>query len=127
MSENSIGSQSPESPETATALPKIVPLADIYENDKEILLYVSLPGVTKDNLQINIDNGILTLSGLRKIERRGNSSLDEIKDLEYQRSFSVPQIIDTAKVVADLVDGILVLRLPKSAAEKPKIIEINPE
>lgn len=127
MTENSFSSQTPESKEATASLPKMVPLADIYENEQEILLYVSLPGVIKDNLLINIDNGILTLSGIRRIERKGNSELDEIKDLEYQRSFSVPQIIDTSQVQADLVDGILELRLPKTAVKEPKIIEINPE
>ena len=127
MNEDGFRSQNPESPGGVSNLPKIVPLADIYENEEEILLYVSLPGVVKDDLLINMDNGVLTLSGIRKIARKGTSDPDEIKDLEYHRSFSVPQIIDTAGIQADLVDGILVLRLPKSAAEQPRIIEINPE
>ena len=127
MDEDGFRSQNPESTGGASKLPRMVPLADIYENEKEILLYVSLPGVIKDDLQINMDNGVLTLSGVRKIERKGTLELDEIKDLEYHRSISVPQIIDIAEIKADLVDGILILRLPKSATEQPKIIEINPE
>lgn len=110
--------------ETKTIL-KATPLVAIYENEHEILLHVEIPGVSKHDIKVHIDNGMLTLSGVRTVERQGVPEWDEIKDVEYHRSFSVPPTIDTEKVSADLVDGVLALSLPKSEAAKPKTIEIN--
>jgi HSP20 family molecular chaperone IbpA len=102
-----------------------IPAVDIYENDNEILLHADMPGVVKNDISVNIDNGTLSLSGIRKIETKGYSNWEEFTDVEYARSFSVPQTIDVEKVEAELKDGVLKLHLPKSEAAKPKQIEIN--
>ncbi len=109
----------------AKTILKATPLVNIYENEEEILLCLELPGVSRKDIKIQIDNGLLTLIGVRSIERKGVSEWDEIKDVEYHRSFSVPPTINTEQVAADLVNGVLTLRLPKSAAAQPKTIEIN--
>lgn len=101
------------------------PLVDIYENEDEILLHAEMPGVQKDDISINIDNGRLTVSGVRTLEKVGAAEWEEFGDVEYQRAFSVPQTIDVNKVNAELKDGILALHLPKSEAAKPKTIEIK--
>lgn len=106
-------------------LRQVAPLVDIYENDDEILLHAEMPGVQKDDITINIDNGSLTLSGLRSLTKEGAADWEEFGDLEYQRAFSVPQSIDVNSVKAELKDGILALHLPKSEAAKPRFIEIN--
>lgn len=111
--------------EPAKTILKATPLVNIYENEEEILLCLELPGVSRKDIKIQIDNGLLTLIGGRSIERKGVSEWDEIKDVEYHRSFSVPPTINTEQVAADLVNGVLTLRLPKSAAAQPKTIEIN--
>lgn len=111
--------------EATKTIRKATPLVDIYENENEILLHVEIPGVTKQDIKVHIDNGILNLSGVRTIKRKGASEWDEINDVEYNRSFSVPQTIDTGMVKADLVNGVLALHLPKSEAAKPKTIAIN--
>ncbi len=104
---------------------KVVPLVDIYENENEILLHVDMPGVEKDKITINIDNGRLHLSGLRKMDVKGAENWAEFGDAEYVRSFSVPQTIDVEKVNAELKNGVLQLHLPKSEAAKPRQIEIK--
>lgn len=106
-------------------IPHIAPLVDIYENKDEILLHVDMPGVDKKDITINIDNGKLYLSGTRKIEVIGSAQWEEFGDLEYMRTFSVPQTIDSGKVNAELKDGVLRLHLPKSEAAKPRQIEIT--
>ena len=100
-------------------------LVDIYENEDEILLHVDMPGVEKDNIKVNIDNGTLALSAVRQFETRGVATWEEFGDVEYKRSFSVPQTIDVSKVDAELKDGVLRLHLPKSEAAKPRQIEIK--
>jgi HSP20 family protein len=107
------------------ALPTAAPLVDIYENEEEIVLYADMPGVDKEHISIHIDNGKLTLGGLREMERKGVVNLEEFGDLEFQRTFSVPQTIDVGKVTAELKEGVLQLHLPKSAAAKPRQIKIS--
>jgi len=84
-----------------------------------------MPGVKKEDISVNIDNGSLTLSGLRTIPRDGATDWEEFGDVEFQRAFSVPQTIDVNKVQAELKDGILALHLPKSEAAKPRMVEIK--
>ena len=112
-------------PERSHQLPSVTPAVDIYENDDEILLHADMPGVHKKDIAVNIDNGKLTISGIRKIETTGVTAWEEFGDVEYSRSFSVPQTIDVAKVNAELKEGVLRLHLPKSEAAKPRQIEIN--
>ncbi len=111
--------------EKTRELRSAVPAVDIYENDDQILLHADMPGVEKDGVSINIDNGTLSISGVRKLEIKGVSNWEEFGNVEYTRSFSVPQTIDIEKVEAELKDGVLKLHLPKSEAAKPRQIEIN--
>ncbi len=111
--------------ESTRNLRQVAPLVDIYENNDEILLHAEMPGVQKDQIAINIDNGNLTLSGLRTLASDGATEWAEFGDVEYQRVFSVPQTIDVEKVKAELKDGMLALHLPKSEAAKPKTIEVK--
>jgi HSP20 family molecular chaperone IbpA len=106
-------------------IPTVSPLVDIYENDDEILLHADMPGVVKDNIKVNIDNGTLTLSAIRNLETKKSVTWEEFGNVEYKRSFSVPQTIDVSKVDAELKDGVLRLHLPKSEAAKPRQIEIK--
>jgi HSP20 family protein len=106
-------------------VPVITPAVDIYENDDEILLYADMPGVEKDNICVNIDNGRLSLSGVRRMETTGAANWEEFGEVEYRRVFSVPQTIDMDKVNAELKNGVLQLHLPKSEAAKPRQIEIQ--
>ena len=111
--------------ESTRSLRQVTPLVDIYENDDEILLHAEMPGVTKDEITVNIDNGNLTLTGVRSMTKDGAAEWEEFGDVEYQRAFSVPQSIDVSKVSAELKDGVLALHLPKSEAAKPKQIAIQ--
>ncbi|NOX25770.1 MAG: Hsp20/alpha crystallin family protein [Deltaproteobacteria bacterium] len=114
-----------EGTERVHHIPTAAPLVDIYENDEEILLYADMPGVVKDGIRVNIDNGKLALSGERKLVANGAANWEEFGDVEYSRIFSVPQAIDVNRVNAELKDGVLHLHLPKSEAAKPRQIEIK--
>jgi len=103
----------------------VIPAVDIYENDDEIILKADMPGVVKEDVSVNIDNGTLSLSGARKIKTSGSSIWEEFSDVEYVRSFSVPQTIAMERVEAELKDGVLKLHLPKSEEAKPRQIEIK--
>lgn len=106
-------------------LPAVTPAMDILESETEILLRVDMPGVSKEDIAISIDNGAMTLSGTRELNKTGAPNWSELHDLEFRRTFSIPQSIDLAKVNAALQDGVLNLHLPKSESAKPRQIDIK--
>ena len=106
-------------------LRSIVPEVDILENEDEILLYADLPGVTRENLTVHIDNGKLSLTGTRLLKIEGAAALEEFTDVEYHRMFSIPQSIDSTNISAEFHDGVLRLHMAKAANAKPKRIEIK--
>lgn len=104
-----------------------VPPVDIFEDGENLVLQAEIPGVRKDEVDIRIENNVLTLSGERKQER-------EVKDEEvhrveraygrFSRSFTLPVGIDADKIRAELRDGLLTLTLPKAEEAKPKRIKV---
>ena len=104
------------------------PPVDIYETDDALVLKAELPGVSRDDVSIEIHQNTLILRGQRKHET-------EVKEEHYhrveraygtfQRSFMLPTQVDQEKVQATYHDGVLELRLPKSEAAKPKRVAIT--
>jgi HSP20 family molecular chaperone IbpA len=125
MAEKELVEREEAMPERRRSMAVVAPVVDIYENEDEILLHADMPGVEKENININIDNGRLTLNGVRDFRREGVPAWEEFGEVEYQRVFSVPQTIDIGKVNAELKDGVLRLHLPKSEAAKPRQIQIK--
>jgi len=125
MSENEIVAQTEQPGELVHQLPVATPAVDIFENEDEILMHADMPGVIKDDISINIDNGKMVLSGMRHLHSTGSATWREFTDVEFHRTFAVPQSIDINKVHAELKDGVLRLHLPKSEVAKPRQIEIK--
>lgn len=119
--------RSEQAGELVPQLPVATPEVDIYENEHEILLHADMPGVMKDDISVNIDNGKMTLSGVRRLQAVGAPTWKEFTDVEFRRVFAVPQSIDISKVHAELKEGVLRLHLEKSDAAKPRRIEIRTE
>lgn len=111
--------------EKTQKLYEATPAVDIYENEDEIFLYADMPGVLKKDISVDIDNGTLSISGVRRLAADRAATYEEFFDVEYVRSFSVPQAIDVEKVEAELKNGVLRLHLPKSETAKPRQIEIQ--
>ena len=112
-------------PEVTGKLATVIPSVDIYENNDELLLHADMPGVTKEDMTINLENGKLSIAGIRRLKSEGTPQFVEFGAVEFRRTFSVPQGIDTSKVNAELKEGVLRLHLPKTDAVKPKHIEIK--
>ncbi|WDP87673.1 MAG: Hsp20/alpha crystallin family protein [Desulfobacter sp.] len=120
-----IAKQEEKNVEKTREMYEATPAVDIYENEDEILLHADMPGVVKEDISVDIDNGTLSISGVRTLKTEGSATYEEFSNVEYVRSFSVPQTIDVEKVEAELKDGVLRLHLPKSEAAKPRQIEIK--
>jgi HSP20 family protein len=104
-----------------------VPLADIYENDNDLIAKVELPGVDPKMVDVRVENNVLTIRGERPFEQK--VAQENYHRLErsygtFSRSFALPTTIDADKIRAEYRDGILNLTLPKSEKAKPKRIQI---
>ena len=106
--------------------PAVAPACDIYENDDEVLVIADVPGVASDTLDVNLDNGELTVFAHREVSAKDGSFIGvEYRDCDYQRRFFVPGGIDANKIDAELRNGVLWLHLPKSEALKPRQIPVR--
>ncbi|WP_305046762.1 Hsp20/alpha crystallin family protein [Geoalkalibacter sp.] len=101
------------------------PAVDIYETEENLTLVADLPGVAKEDLDINLERGILTIRGGVKGGAPGKALFREFTLGEYFRQFQLPDEIDADKTSAELKKGVLTLTLAKSAAAKPRRIEIK--
>ena len=104
------------------------PPVDIYETDDALILKAELPGVSKDDVSIDIHQNTLILRGQRQHDaevKEENYHRVERAYGTFQRSFMLPTLVDQEHVQATYTDGVLELRLPKSEAAKPKRIAIT--
>jgi HSP20 family molecular chaperone IbpA len=113
------------SPERVQQGVTVTPRVDVYENANELLLVADMPAATKDTVSIQLDKGRLTIDATRVDGAQGPSMIAEYRPAAYARVFSIPQGIDTQKIDAQLTNGVLRLRLPKSDALKPRQIQVR--
>jgi HSP20 family protein len=106
-----------------------VPPVDIYENgDNELVLKAELPDMVRENIDVTVDNGTLTIKGEKKFA--GEPKDEQFHRIErrygvFSRSFSLPQSVDAAKVSAEYKNGVLTVRLPVREEAKPRSIKVD--
>jgi len=106
--------------------PSYTPRFDIWENENELLLFGDLPGVEPKDLDIRFEKGELLVHGKvtpRHAERRYVYGEYGVGD--FYRSFAIGETIDTTNISAELKHGVLTLTLPKTAAVRPRRIEVK--
>jgi HSP20 family protein len=107
-----------------------VPPVDIYQNgDHELVLKAELPDMTREDIDITVDKGTLTIKGEKKFAADGVKD-DQFHRIErrygaFSRSFSLPQTVDTSKVSAEYKNGVLTVRLPLREEAKPRSIKVD--
>jgi HSP20 family protein len=104
------------------------PAVDIREDKDAYLVEVELPGLTKDDVKITMENNILTIQGEKeneKEEKRGDYHRSERVYGSFQRSFTLPSSVKNDKIEAQYTNGILTVTLPKVEEAKPKAIEVK--
>ena len=104
------------------------PAVDIYETENELVIKADLPDVNPQNLDIRVENNILTIRGERKFESKVNE--DNYLRIEraygsFSRSFSLANSVKTDAIKADYQNGVLTLSLPKREEAKPKQIKVT--
>ena len=104
-----------------------VPSADIYESENTLTVVLEMPGVSKENVDVNVEDGVLTVEGrieFYKYERL-QPVYSEYNVGPYRRSFQISNQIDHSKIAAQMRDGIMTLELPKVETAKPRRIQVS--
>lgn len=103
------------------------PRVNLYDTGAALLLTAEVPGLTTKDLQIQLENDVLTLSGERKVEppKGYTAHRRERGSLSFTRSFNLPTKVDPEKVTATLKDGVLTLELTKAPQVQPRQIAIK--
>lgn len=104
------------------------PSVDILETENEMLLKADLPGVDMKDVDIQLENGTLTLRGERKFEsekKEGGYHRIERSYGSFARSFTLPETVDAEAVKADYKNGVLTVTLPKKELAKPRQIRVE--
>jgi HSP20 family protein len=103
------------------------PALDLYQNNDNVVALLELPGMRRDDIEISLHDGTLTIGGERKLEsaEAGKVERSERYVGKFRRSITLPTRIDASKVTASYRDGILTVTLPKAEEAKPKQIQVN--
>lgn len=103
------------------------PALDLYEDKDNLIVKAELPGLKRDDIEIALHEGVLSISGERKHEaqHQGNVSRSERFFGRFQRAVSLPKHVDAHNVTATYRDGILTVTLPKAEEAKPKQIQVK--
>ena len=106
------------------------PAVDVRETPAGFVVSAELPGMTSDQVEVNVENGVLSISGEKKDKREEggegeNYHLVERRYGRFQRNFSLPRSVDPSSVDARFENGILTVNLPKAAEAKARRIAIK--
>lgn len=103
------------------------PSVDIKETDDKLTLMVDLPGLEKKDVQLSLENNVLTIKGERKFEHEEDENFYRLERAygAFSRTFTLPRNVKSDAVVASFQHGVLTVDLPKVEAARPKQIEIK--
>lgn len=111
-----------------SALTTWAPVVDIYETESELVLKADLPDINEKDLDVRVENNMLSIRGERKFEQQvkeDNYLRIERRYGSFSRSFGLPNTLNTEAIKAEYKNGVLTVELPKRAESKPKQVKIN--
>ena len=104
------------------------PAVDVREAEDEYLMEAELPGLTDKDIELNIEDNILTLSSKKeqnKEEKENGYLIRERRKHEFARTFVLPKDVDREKIKGEFKDGLLVVSIPKKPEAKPRKIDVK--
>jgi HSP20 family protein len=105
-----------------------LPAVELVEKDGEFLLTAEIPGMSKEDVTVSVEDNVLTLKGEKKFEREEEKDRMYIREREYgtfTRSFTLPRNVEASKIKAEYHDGVVEVHMPKGAEAKGRHIEIK--
>ena len=109
----------------AAIRPTSAPPVDVYENDDEILVVADMPGARSDSVTVKLEKDELYISAVRDGDASGHLLAGGRRDGEYRRTFLIPRGVDPGGISAEMSGGVLKVHLPKTAAVKPRVIQVK--
>ena len=105
------------------------PALDLYQNNDNVVAVVELPGMRKEDIDVSLHDGMLTIAGERQSSSGEGENAERTERFsgKFRRSVTLPTRVDASKVSASYKDGILTVTLPKSEEAKPKKVEVSIE
>jgi HSP20 family protein len=105
------------------------PETDVVETEREIRVHVEMPGLKRDNIEVDVENNVLTIRGEKREERTegqdGRYHLAERRYGTFARSFVLPRDVDADGIQAAFEDGVLTVRIPKSERARRRKIDVG--
>jgi HSP20 family molecular chaperone IbpA len=98
---------------------------DIYEEGESLIVVADLPGVRKEDLEVKVEQGVLTIEGRIDRDTPGHVLRREFAFVPFFRQFRLTETVDTTRIKASLKNGVVRLELPKAEAAKPRKIAIE--
>lgn len=113
--------------ETTIPVRIFLPNADIYETPNELKVVLEMPGIEKNNVEINLEDGVLHIEGRLDLSKYGGLQplYTEYNVGHYSRNFQLSSSINQSKIVAEMNNGVLSLTLPKVEEAKPRTIRVK--
>jgi HSP20 family protein len=114
--------------EEALTTSSFAPAVDVYEDEHKITLKIEVPGIDEKDIDIRVENNLLTVHGERKFEKEEKEENYRRVERQYgsfTRSFNLPSTVDAENISADYDRGVLKVQLAKKAEAKPKQIKVN--
>jgi HSP20 family protein len=102
-----------------------IPAADVYEDEREYLLALDLPGIDREGLDVSLDDGRLVIRGDRAAVEGLHARRAERPQGRFVRTFSLPDAVDRGRIAADYKDGVLFLHLPKRDEQQGRRLKID--
>ena len=125
--QDNASSATPASTQEKLTAPAVQPLTDVYESKEGATLYVDLPGVNKQQLDIDVDQNVLTIKGYINLDTPDDLSPTymDIRSKRFERRFTLGEELDSSRIEARLNQGELTLFIPRSEQHKPYKIEVK--
>src|ERR1700751_3733143 len=121
-------SYGPEGRDESLTTSQFAPPVDVYEDEHNVVLKVEVPGIDEKDIDVRVENNVLTVHGERKVEKEEKEENFRRVERQYgsfTRTFTLPSTVDADNVQANYDKGVLKINLPKKAEAKPKQIKVN--
>lgn len=112
-------------PDTREDARVLTPPVDIFETENGLVVVADLPGVDKDQIDINVEKNVLTIKAKTTQQLTESLARQEYQLLPFFRQFQLSDAVDQAKISAEMKYGVLTIHLPKVAEKQPRKIDVN--
>lgn len=126
MKETTVPANTQENaPDTREDTRVLTPPVDIFETENGLVVVADLPGVEKNEIDVNVEKNVLTLKAKAKAQLAENLARQEFEILPFFRQFQLSDAVDQAKISAEMKYGVLTIHLPKVAEQQPRKIDVK--